>query len=163
MFVKTTVKYDVNLFVALFPLPWRKDVDLLVRVCCVRSAIQTFELAWSGWNWWEAMTRPATLQHTSVWGLRYSCANMRACIPCFSNTVQFYDRDPDPDIQNSNYFLQFRFRLLKSYSSASGSELWQVPVPVPTPYLDHKKHRFKKISWKLVAFLHRKLFYKQNL
>jgi hypothetical protein len=34
------------------------------------------------------------------------------------------------------------------------------PVPVRAPYLDHKKHSFKKKFGKNLAFLHRKLFVK---
>ncbi len=55
-------------------------------------------------------------------------------------------------------FLQCCGTVAISYGSSSGSDFWQVKVPVP--YLDHKKHSFKKTFGKNLAFLHSELFCK---
>jgi hypothetical protein len=37
-------------------------------------------------------------------------------------------------------------------------------IPVPAPYIHRKKPTFQKMFWKkILPFLHRKLFYKENI
>jgi hypothetical protein len=58
-------------------------------------------------------------------------------------------------------WFRFRFQFVKSYGS--GSDFRQVTVPVPVPYFDPKKQFFKKKLGKNLAFLHSKLFYKDEI
>ncbi len=88
-----------------------------------------------------------------------------ATIPPFS--ISFLPFVLQAVLWNSNYFLRFRFRfwflLLKSYGSVS--DFWQVTVPVPVlvPYLDHKKHSFKKKNLeKILSFYILSFFYKEK-
>jgi hypothetical protein len=59
---------------------------------------------------------------------------------------------------------------MASYCSCSGTgsasqkvTIPAVPVPIPAPYLDHRKLIFPKFVWKNLAFLHSKLFNKENI
>ncbi len=137
------VKYDVNLFVALFPLPCERRG--FVSTCLLYIALYI----WTGVGRVELVRSNDETRYIAAHiGLGPQvfllCAIMRACIPSFPIPYSFMSGiririsktiwkvgsgytvikiiAVNSMVRNCNYFLRFRFRLLKSYSSGSCSE-----------------------------------------